>query len=109
MLNPWDQTVRQVCKPDPEPFFAWVLRRFRPPPPLVFDCWDDTRRQPLPGGPDRTNDLIAIRHRTDQPEQLAYLLLEFETEPERYIFQRLGVYELLLSAELSAVGVAGEP
>src|SRR6266404_3678243 len=100
-MGMFDQTARQACKLDGGPFFAWLLRRFEPTPPLVFERWDDTRRQPLPGGPDRTDDVVAVLHHPDAPEQRTWMIVEAETEPERFIFHRLGTYGLLLSMELS--------
>jgi hypothetical protein len=109
-MGMFDQTARQACKLDGGPFFAWLLRHCQPPPPLVFEGWDDTRRQPLPGGADRTDDVVAVLRRTDIPDQRAWMIVEAETEPERLIFQRLGGYALLLSLELSqAPGPADEP
>ncbi len=100
-MGMFDQTARQACKLDGAPFFAWLLRRFDPPPPLAFERWDDTRRQPLPGGPDRTDDVVAVLQHTEAAEQRTWLIVEVETEPERFIFHRLGVYGLLLSMELA--------
>ncbi|MCI0460136.1 MAG: hypothetical protein L0Z62_24555 [Gemmataceae bacterium] len=99
-MGMFDQTARQACKLNGGPFFAWLLRRFDPPPPLVFERWDDTRRQPLPGGPDRTDDVVAVLQHTEAAEQRTWLIVEVETEPERFIFHRLGIYGLLLSMEL---------
>ena len=100
-MNPFDRTARQAAKLDEGPFFAWLLGHCTPAPPLVFDRWDDTRRVSWPGGPDRTNDLLAILRRTDRPNRFAYLIVEFESEPEQHMFVRLGVYELLLSREVA--------
>src|SRR6516165_10233379 len=95
------QNARAAAKQDGAAFLAWLLRRYQPPPPLAFERWDDSRRLPLPGGPDRTDDLVATLRRTDQPEQVVFLIVEIESEPERHLFQRLGVYGLLLSREVS--------
>jgi hypothetical protein len=109
-MGMFDQTARQACKLDGGPFFAWLLRHCEPPPPLEFEGWDDARRQPLPGGADRTDDVLAVLRRTDVPDQRCWMIVEAETEPERLIFQRLGNYALLLSLELSqASGPADEP
>src|SRR5437870_2615893 len=101
-MGMFDQTGRQTCKLDGVPFFAWLLRHCEPPsPPLAFERWDDTRRQSLPGGPDRTDDVVAVLQRTDVPGQQIWMIVEVETEPERLIFHRLGIYGLMLSMELS--------
>jgi hypothetical protein len=106
-MNPFDRTARQASKVNAGPFFAWLLSHFQPPPPLVFERWDDTRRSSWEGGPDRTNDLLAQLRRTDQAGRLAYLLVEFQSEPEKHMLQRLGVYELLLSREIAPEDEAG--
>jgi hypothetical protein len=95
------QNARAAAKQDGAAFLAWLLRRYQPPPPLAFERWDDSRRLPLPGGPDRTDDLVAVLRRTDAPAQVAYLVVEIESEPERHLLQRLGVYGLMLSREVS--------
>ncbi len=100
-MGMFDQNGRQAAKLDGPGFVAWLLRRFTPLPPLAFDRWDDTRRTSWAGGPDRTDDLVAVLRRTDRDGR-AYLIVEIETEPERHIFQRLGVYALMLSMETSA-------
>jgi hypothetical protein len=106
-MNPFDRTARQASKVNAGPFFAWLLNHFQPPPPLVFERWDDTRRSSWEGGPDRTNDLLAVLRRSDQPGRLSYVLVEFQSEPEKHMLQRLGVYELLLSREVAPEDAAG--
>jgi hypothetical protein len=100
-MNEFDQNARQAGKLDEVSFLTWVLRHYTPPPPLVFQAWDDTRRKSWEGGPDRTNDLVALLRDPAHPECRAWLIVEFESEPERFLFQRLGVYELLLSLEVA--------
>jgi hypothetical protein len=100
-MGMFDQTARQACKLDGPPFFAWLLRQCDPPPALVFERWDDTRRLALPGDADRTDDVVAVLCRPDAPEQRTWMIVEVETEPKRLIFHRLGGYALLLSAEVS--------
>jgi hypothetical protein len=100
-MGMFDQTARVASKQDGAAFFAWLLRRYQPPPPLAFERWDDSRRLPLPGGPDRTDDLVAVLRRTDQPEQVVFLIVEIEAESERHLLQRLGIYGLLLSREVA--------
>ncbi|HKI38298.1 MAG TPA: hypothetical protein VKA46_40995 [Gemmataceae bacterium] len=100
-MGMFDQNARAAAKQDGAAFCAWLLRRYQPPPPLAFERWDDSRRLPLPGGPDRTDDLVAVLRRTDAPGQVVYMIVEVESEPERHLLQRLGIYGLLLSREVS--------
>jgi hypothetical protein len=100
-MGMFDQNARAAAKQDGAAFFAWLLSRYQPPPPLAFERWDDTRRLPLPGGPDRTDDLVAVLRRTDAPGQVVYMIVEVESEPERHLLQRLGIYGLMLSREVS--------
>jgi len=77
-----------------------VLQHYDSPLALVFAAWDDTRRQSWEGGPDRTNDLVALLRHPQSPERRTWLIIE--SEPERFLVQRLGVYELLLSLEVAS-------
>jgi hypothetical protein len=109
-MGMFDQNARAASKLDGAAFFAWLLRRYQPPVPLAFEHWDDTRLVPLPGGPDRTDDLVAVLRHTDRPEQVAYLIVEIESEPERHQLQRLGIFGLMLSREVSpSPGPENEP
>jgi len=100
-MGMFDQNARAAAKQDGAAFFAWLLRRYQPPPPLAFERWDDSRRLPLPGGPDRIDDLVAVLRRTDVPDKVAYMIVEVESEPERHLLRRLGIYGLMLSREVS--------
>jgi len=100
-MGMFDQNARAAAKLDSATFCAWLLHRYQPPPPLTFERWDDSRRLPLPGGPDRTDDLVAVLRRTDVLNQVVYLIVEVESEFERHLLQRLGIYGLLLSREVS--------
>jgi hypothetical protein len=104
-MGVFDDTARMACKLDGAGYFAWLLRRFPAPPALVFDRWDDTRRVSPPGWPERTDDVVAVLRPAQGEGPPTWMIVESETEPERFIFHRLGVYGLLLSAELSR-GVA---
>jgi hypothetical protein len=100
VMGMFDQTARQASKVEGEPFFAWALSRSPQSPPLKFERWDDTRRLVVPGEPDRTNDLVAVLRRTDAEAPPCFMIVEVESEPERVIFQRVGLYEMLLSLEV---------
>jgi hypothetical protein len=104
----FDQNGRQAAKIDGAGFVAWLLRRARPEPPVRFESWDDTRRTSWPGGPDRTDDLVAVLARTDRTDARARLIIEVALEPERATLPRLGVYQLLLAQEVGEdVAVGG--
>ena len=107
-MGMFDQNGRQASKLDGTGFWEWVIRSFTEQMPAVFDHWDDTRRTSWPGGPDRTDDVVAVLRRTDQANGRIVMIVELETEPERFIFQRLGIYELMLSMEAAANAAAGE-
>src|SRR5687767_3980630 len=99
-MGVFDDTARQLCKLDGPAALAYALRRFRPSPLVRFQRWDDTRRTTWPGGPERTDDAVAILDRLDEPGKRAYLILENETEPRKDVLHRVGVYQLLLAAEV---------
>lgn len=106
-MGQFDETGRQAAKDEPHPFTDWVLSYQPKPVPWAFERWDDARRVPLPGGPDRTDDLAAVLRRTDGADSPPGLqIVEIEAEPNALIFPRLGVYGWLLIAEkLAASGV----
>ncbi len=56
-MGAFDQAARYAAQADPEA----VVRRVLAPAgvPLRFRAWLDTRAIPLPGGPERTADLVA--------------------------------------------------
>lgn len=98
-MGMFDQVGRFACKLGGQAFFSWVLRR-DPSLQFVFDSWEDTRRLTLPGHPDRTNDLVAILRSAESAESEARVIVEIQTEPEKWIFARLGMYQLLLIQEV---------
>ncbi len=105
-MGPFDQTARQIAKSNGRGFTAWVLRHGNPPPPLPFARWDDTRRTSWPGGPERTDDLVAILQSPDGAER-TWLIVEVKAEPERNALIQVGVYELLLAGEVGEGGQVG--
>lgn len=108
-MGVYDDTARFTCKLDGPGFFAWLLRHLTPPPPLTFGRWDDARRVNPPGWPERTDDVVAVLQHVSEPSlPSTWVIVESETEPERFIFHRLGVYGLLLSMELARGSVRGE-
>lgn len=103
-MGQFDETARQAAKEEAHSFIDWVLSHDTQPSPWRFDRWDDARRIPLPGGPDRTDDLVAVLRRTEGPDVLpVFQIVEIEAEPNTLIFPRLGVYGWLLVAEMLAV------
>src|SRR5262249_5140063 len=79
--------ARQMAKSDAAPFHDWLASHQPQPPPMVFDRWDDARRLPFPGGPDRTDDLVAVLRRSDVPDaQPMYQIIEVQVAPEPLIF-----------------------
>lgn len=100
-MGVFDDTARQACKLSGPGLLGWVLAHCEPPSPLplAFARWDDARRTTWPGGPERTDDVVAILTRTDGAEEPSYLIVENETEPQDDVLHRLGVYELLLARE----------
>ena len=100
-VNEFDQAARQAAKIDDAGFLAFIVRQAKALANYLFERWDDTRRKSWEGGPDRTNDLVAILRQRDRPQVQQWLILEFESDPETFMGQRLGVYELLLAMEVS--------
>ncbi len=105
-MGPFDQTARQIAKSNGRGFTGWVLRHGDPPPPLPFERWDDTRRTSWPGGPERTDDLVAILQGPDGTGR-TWLIVEVKAEPERTALIQVGVYELLLAGEVGEGGQVG--
>lgn len=98
-MGVYDDTARQLDKLDGPAAVTFALRRVVPST-VRFARWDDARRTTWPGGPERTDDAVAILSRLDEPGKLAYLIIENETEPRRTALHELGVYQLLLAAEV---------
>jgi hypothetical protein len=74
-MGAFDQAARFAAQADPNA----VVRRVTEPVgvPMPFREWLDTRTIPLPGGPDRTADLVAaVDDPTGQP---ALLVFEFQS------------------------------
>jgi hypothetical protein len=100
-MGMFDPVGRFACKLGGGALFRWVLRR-EPALQVVFDSWEDTRRLNLPGQPDRTNDLVAILRPTSENDSETRAIVEVQAEPEKWIFARLGIYQLLLIQEVDS-------
>ena len=100
-MGMYDEVARHAGKLDGFVLFQWIGRR-DPFLAYSFDSWEDARRISLPGQPDRTNDLVALLQPQDPNRPPAWGIVEVQAEPERLIFARLGVYQLLLLQELDS-------
>jgi hypothetical protein len=100
-MSTFDQQARLASKLDGGGFFAWVLSRVGAPPSLAFHRWEDARRLAVIPGLERIDDAVAVLRDSGRPDDDQFLIVEFETEPRRHLFKRLGIYALLLSTELS--------
>jgi hypothetical protein len=97
-MGQFDQTARYAVKLDPPGFFRWLFGY--PEPPLAFREWLDTRRLPFPGDPERTGDVVADFDNREAPGGRYALILEFQTDPDPNITERLTIYAMLLRQEL---------
>lgn len=77
-MGVFDQAARFSTRADPEA----VLRRLLPKgESLLFREWLDTRKLPLPGGGDRTADLVAALDAAERAEPWL-VVFEFESHPD---------------------------
>src|SRR5213076_743408 len=75
-MGVYDQAARFAAQADPE---AAVRRVLAPSGAVLpFREWLDTRTLPLPGGPDRTADLVAALD--DPAGQPVLLVFEFQSQ-----------------------------
>ncbi|MGL4550935.1 MAG: hypothetical protein ACRC33_07085 [Gemmataceae bacterium] len=79
-MGAFDQAARFAARADPGPVIG---RLSRPGPPrLAFRGWLDTRALPLPGGQDRTADLVASADDAERPDRPWLLVFEFQSQPD---------------------------
>ncbi len=80
-MGAFDQAARYAAQADPET----VIQRELTPTGvrLPFRDWLDTRTLPLPGGPDRTADLVAALDDPAAQEQPWLFVLEFQIDPDK--------------------------
>src|SRR5688572_4272030 len=77
-MGAFDQAARYAAQADPD---AVVGRALAPTGvALRFRDWLDTRALPLPGGPDRTADLVAALDDPATADRPALLVLEFQAQ-----------------------------
>ena len=106
-MGVFDQAARYTAKRRPLAFFAWQV------PGLLaaweFHAWHDTSRIAFPGEPDRICDTVAEFHHSADPQRRCLLDVEFQSEPDPDILERLPEYAARLRRELRfGVGQAGK-
>jgi hypothetical protein len=99
-MGVYDQACRYCAKMDPRGFFQWLLPQNDR---LVFSQWLDTRTIPFPGEPDRICDTVGGFASQDSELLLAGLVVEFQTEPEGDVLERLLEYAVRVRRELRHV------
>jgi hypothetical protein len=97
-INYFDQAARFAAKLDPPSFLRWLLRD--PQPTWSFREWLDTRTLPFPGTRDRICDTVASLGEQANPESMAAVVVEFQTELDADILDRLLDYVGRLRHEL---------
>ncbi len=79
-MGVYDQAARYAAQAEPEA----VVARLRPEVglALTFRRWFSTRTVPLPGGPDRDADLVAVADDPAAMERPWLLIFEFQAQPD---------------------------
>jgi hypothetical protein len=93
-VNVFDQAARYSVQPDPLGFLRWVVPGLDPS--LAFHGWLDTRTLPFPAAPDRTCDTVADLAADAENGPRWALVVEFQTEPEPDMLDRLLEYVVRL-------------
>jgi hypothetical protein len=93
-----DQATRYAAKLDPVEFLRWLLRGMDPD--LRFARWLDTRRLPFPGEPDRVCDTVAELEHVSGTAPPWALVVEFQSQPEPEMSERLLEYAIRARREL---------
>jgi hypothetical protein len=104
--NDYDKACRYAAKRQPAGLFGWLLPGHEQV--LAFAGWVDTRRLPFPGEPDRTCDTVARFRNLTDPRRPWYLVVEFQSHPERWMLLRLLQYQDGLLWELRPRGRRGQ-
>jgi hypothetical protein len=89
--NDFDQGCRYLAKRQPHGFFGWMLSGHDQA--LAFEKWEDTRRRPFPGEPDRTCDTVARFRSLTDPEVPWIIVVEFQSRPQRWMPLRMLRYQ----------------
>lgn len=95
-MNDFDQAARYAAKLDPTGFINWLV----PGLAFVFRGWLDTRTPPFPGERDRTCDTVAGLARNQRGGVTHVLVVEFQSEPDAEILERLLEYAVRVRREL---------
>src|SRR5437868_80325 len=96
-MDDYDQACRFTVKLDPPGFVRWLLGGAGP---LTFRHWLDTRTVPFPGEGDRVLDRVVQIDDTSRPEEPVALDVEFQTENDPDILERMLEYIARLRREL---------
>lgn len=79
-MGVYDQAARYAAQAEPEALVARLRREIGLD--LAFRRWLPTRSLPLPGGPDRDADLVAIADDPAAPNRPWLLIFEFQAQPD---------------------------
>ena len=93
-MGQFDQAARYTAKLDPPAFLRWLLPGLDVM--LAFQGWLDTRTLPFPGDRDRTCDTVAEMLDAAHLSRLWALIVEFQSEPDAEILERLLEYMVRL-------------
>src|SRR5262245_35200076 len=106
-MGVFDQAARYVARLNPGGFFGWTVANFAAD--HTFVRWADTRSVPFPGDPDRTADRVAeFVARADRSDR-RLLNVEFQSEPDPDMLERLGEYAVRLRLDVRhGAGQAGK-
>jgi hypothetical protein len=89
--NDFDKGCRYLAKRQPLGFFGWLLPGHEQE--IAFEKWEDTRRLPFPGEPDRTCDTVARFRNLAEPERPWIMVVEFQMRPQRWMPLRMLRYQ----------------
>lgn len=96
-MGVFDQAARYLVKRKPDGFFNWLAPRFTES--WLFHCWFDASRIAFPGEPDRICDTVAEFRRRNRPDERCIVDVEFQSEPESDMLERLGEYAIRIRRE----------
>jgi hypothetical protein len=96
--NVWDQAARYAAKLDAPGYFRWLLHEAVEK--LTFTRWLETQTIPFPGEPDRRCDTVAELHPEDGLGPPWAVIVEFQTEPDPDMADRLLEYTGRLRREI---------
>lgn len=96
-MGAFDQTARRSAKIRPEPFLDWIVPGFRKE--YQFLDWHDTQTVPFPSEPDRICDTVAELREVSEPHAHVLFDIEFQTENDPDILERVGECALRLRRE----------